>query len=36
MGGHGLDLFGSTQVEVIGCCEYGNESLHSMKCEFHG
>jgi hypothetical protein len=32
-GGHGLDYCASGQGQLVGCCEYGNESSGCIKCE---
>jgi hypothetical protein len=31
--GHELDLSGSVQGQVAGCCERGNEPSDSIKCQ---
>ena len=31
LGGHGLDLFGSGERPLAGCCEHGNKSFSSVK-----
>jgi hypothetical protein len=31
-GGEGLDISGSGQGQVVGCCECGNEPTGSINC----
>jgi hypothetical protein len=30
--GHGVDMSGKGEGQAVGCCECGNDLLHSIKC----